>query len=80
MTYYVLFLIDLESRRVHFAGATPTPDDSFMAQVARNLTDTVDGYGAETKGAVLKERIRSLHLADKAKVIHPWFRLSGRKP
>ncbi len=43
-TYYVLFLIDLESRRVHLAGATPAPDDSFMAQVARNLTDAVDGF------------------------------------
>ena len=44
MTYYVLFVIDLETRRVHFAGATPNPDGSFMAQVARNLTDTVDGF------------------------------------
>jgi putative transposase len=44
VTYYVLFVIDLETRRVHFAGATPNPDGSFMAQVARNLTDTVDGF------------------------------------
>ena len=43
VTYCVLFVIDLETRRVHFAGATPNPDGSFMAQVARNLTDTVDG-------------------------------------
>ncbi len=44
VTYYVLFVIDLETRRVHFAGATPDPDGSFMAQVARNLTDAVDGF------------------------------------
>jgi len=43
-TYYVLFLIDLKTRRVHFVGATPNPDDSFMAQVARILTDAVDGF------------------------------------
>ena len=43
VTYYVLFVIDLRTRRVHFAGATPNPDESFMAQTARNLT-AVDGF------------------------------------
>ena len=43
-TYYVLFLIALESRRVHVAGITRHPDGNFMAQVARNLTDAVDGF------------------------------------
>ncbi len=43
-TYYVLFLIDLKTRRVYFAGATPNPDETFMAQVARNLTDAIDGF------------------------------------
>lgn len=37
-TYYVLFLIHLESRRVQIAGITRTPDSSFMQQVGRNLT------------------------------------------
>ncbi len=44
VTYYVLFLIDLKSRCVHIAAATPHPDEAFMAQVARNLTDAVDGF------------------------------------
>jgi len=43
-TYYVLFVIDLKSRRVHLAGITTTPNESFMAQMARNLTDYVDGF------------------------------------
>ena len=43
-TYYVLFVINLSNRKVHFAGATPTPNESFMAQVARNLTDAFDGF------------------------------------
>ena len=38
-TYYILFLIDLKTRRAHVAGLTTTPDGAFMAQVARNLTD-----------------------------------------
>ena len=44
ITYYTLFVIDLRSRRVHVAGSTPTPDAWFMAQVARRLTDVVDGF------------------------------------
>ncbi len=44
VTYYVLFVIDLKSRRVEIAGITPFPGEAFMAQVARNLTDCVDGF------------------------------------
>jgi putative transposase len=44
VTYYTLFLIDLKTRSVHIAGSTPNPDEAFMARVARNLTDTVDGF------------------------------------
>ncbi|MFT4543070.1 MAG: putative transposase [Planctomycetota bacterium] len=43
-TFYVLFVIDIRSRRVHLAGITRTPNAAFMAQVARNLTDCVDGF------------------------------------
>ena len=39
-----LVVIDLETRRVCIGGTTPNPDDAFMAQVARNLTDIVDGF------------------------------------
>jgi transposase InsO family protein len=44
VTYYTLFVLDLRSRRVLVAGSTPTPDAGFMAQVARRLTDAVDGF------------------------------------
>jgi len=43
-TYYVLFLIDLKTRRAHVAGITTAPDGVFMAQIARNLTDPGDGF------------------------------------
>ncbi len=43
-TYYVLFVIDLKSRRAHLAGLTRHPKEGFMAQVARNLTDCEDGF------------------------------------
>ena len=44
VTYYTLFVIDLATRAVCIAGTTTNPDASFMAQVARNLTDCVDGF------------------------------------
>ena len=44
VTHYTLFLIDLKSRKVHIAGSTPKPDEAFMAQIARNLTDLADGF------------------------------------
>ncbi|MEM7311312.1 MAG: integrase core domain-containing protein [Planctomycetota bacterium] len=43
-TYFVLFVIDLKTRRVHVAGVTTGPGEDFVAQVARNLTDPVDGF------------------------------------
>ena len=43
VTHYVLFAIDLATRAVSIAGVTAKPDSDFMAQVARNLTDQVDG-------------------------------------
>ncbi len=44
ITYYVLFVLDLKTRRVHIAGMTPHPDSAFMAQIARNLVDSMDGF------------------------------------
>jgi putative transposase len=43
-TYYILFVIDLKTRRVQVAGITTRPDGSFMAQIARNLTDIADVF------------------------------------
>jgi putative transposase len=38
VTYYVLFFIHLESRRVSLAGMTPCPGHEWMEQQARNAT------------------------------------------
>ncbi len=44
VTYYLLFVMELKTRRVHFAGCTPNPDQAWMQQIARNLTDPFDGF------------------------------------
>ena len=38
VTYYVLFFIHLESRKVEIAGITPHPNERWMKQIARNVT------------------------------------------
>ncbi len=44
LTYYVLFVMRLETRFVHIAGVTTAPNGAYMKQVARNLTDVSDGF------------------------------------
>jgi hypothetical protein len=43
VTYYVLFFIHLESRRVEVSGITPHPNEAWMKQIARNVT--MDEWG-----------------------------------
>jgi transposase InsO family protein len=42
--YFVLFVIDLKTRRVEIAGILPRPHGEWMKQIARNLTDCEGGF------------------------------------
>ncbi len=44
MTYYVLFFIHLDSRRICMAGVTRHPDQEWMEQMARNVTMEDSGF------------------------------------
>jgi transposase InsO family protein len=44
VTFYLLFVMELKTRRVHFAGCTVHPDEPWMKQIARNLTNFEDGF------------------------------------
>ncbi len=44
VTFYVLIVMELSTRRIHFAGSTPNPNETWMRQIARNLTDPSDGF------------------------------------
>jgi putative transposase len=44
ITHYILFFVDIASRSVHVAGITLHPDNAWMTQIARNVTDTHDGF------------------------------------
>jgi hypothetical protein len=49
VTYYVLFFIQLESRRVCLAGITPHPDQQWMEQMGRNVTMQKWGFLASSR-------------------------------
>ena len=53
VTYYVLFTIRLATRRVHVAGITTNPNSVFMIQVARQLTDEMDGALRDTRFLIM---------------------------
>jgi len=40
VTFDTVFVTDLASRRVHIVGSTPHPNDLFMCQIGRRLTET----------------------------------------
>src|SRR6202051_205582 len=44
VTYYVLFFLHLESRRVHIAGITRHPDSAWMERIGRCATQETWGY------------------------------------
>jgi hypothetical protein len=43
VTYYMVFVIELHTRRVHVLGSTPYADEAFVIQTMRHLTDPVEG-------------------------------------
>jgi putative transposase len=44
VTYYLLFVMEVATRRVHFAGCTVNPTEAWMKQTARELTNFEDGF------------------------------------
>ena len=51
VTYYILFFLHVGSRRVHIAGITPHPNESWMKQIARN--ETMEEWGFLKPGQYL---------------------------
>ena len=55
-TFYLLFAMRLATRQVHFAGCTTNSIGPWMAQIARNLTDIIDGPFRQQIRHVLMDR------------------------
>jgi transposase InsO family protein len=50
---YVFFVIELATRRIEIAGITPGPNEAWMMQIRRNLTDPLSGSLAENRFLIL---------------------------
>jgi transposase InsO family protein len=46
-------VIELATRRIEIAGITPGPNEAWMIQIGRNLTDPIDGFLADKKFVIL---------------------------
>ena len=53
VTQYILFFIDIASRSVHIAGITSHPDNAWMTQVARIITDVDGGFLCDKRILIL---------------------------
>ena len=49
VTYYVMFVIHVATRRIHIAGLTPFPDEPWITQIGRNLTMADEGFLADQR-------------------------------
>ena len=82
VTHYLLFVISLADRVVHIAGITTRPDESWMLQIARNMTDAQTGalhskrYLIIDRDTKYSEQFRRLIRDEGTKVI----RLPPRSP
>jgi putative transposase len=44
VTFYIMAVMHLKTRRIHIAGITTNPNTAWMKQICRNLTDGDDGF------------------------------------
>ena len=56
-----MFVIELQTRRVHVLGSTPYPDEEFVIQTMRHLTDPVERV-IRVEGVI---RTRSILICDR---------------
>jgi len=62
VTHYVLFVMELATRKVACVGITPHPDAAWVLQVGRNLTDAFSGF-LRGKRFLIMDRDGSFHAA-----------------
>ena len=53
VTFYVLFVIELATRKIEIAGLTVSPNEAWMRQMAYNLTNCHDGFLRDTRYLIM---------------------------
>ncbi|MGH7477931.1 MAG: integrase core domain-containing protein [Longimicrobiales bacterium] len=62
--FYILFFIELASRRVHVAGITANPDGAWVTQQARNLLMRLDDDGEQARFLIRDRDSKFTHAFD----------------
>jgi putative transposase len=52
-TFYLLFVMELKTRRVNFAGCTTNPNEAWIKTIARELTNYEDGFLKDKKYLIM---------------------------
>ena len=52
-TFYLLFVMELKTRRVNFAGCTTNPNEAWMKTIALELTNHEDGFLKDKKHLIM---------------------------
>jgi len=81
--YYVLFFIELGSRRVHLAGCTTNPTGAWVTQQARNLSFTGllerTRFLLHDRDSTFSASFDEVFRSEGIKVIHTRVRTSGER-
>jgi len=64
VTFYVLVVMHLKTRRVQIAGVTPSPNATWTKQVCRNLTDCEDGFLKDTSHLIVDRDARFIAMRE----------------
>lgn len=64
VTFYILAVMHLKTRRVHIVGITPSPNATWIKQVCRNLTDAEDGFLKDASHLIVDRDASFLALRD----------------
>ena len=62
ITFYILVAMRLKARRIEIAGSTESPDGDWTRQMARNLTDSENGFLEEVSHLILDRDTKFLPL------------------
>ena len=73
-TFYLLFVKELKTRRVNFAGCTVNPKEAWMKTIALELTKCEDGFLHEKKLLIIDRD------ATCSESVRPCLRCEGAKP
>ena len=73
MTYYLIFFMEISTRRVHFVGLTQHPNEEWMMEVANKVSNAESGF-LRGKRILLLDRDTKFTLKFREHLESGWYR------